>query len=373
VALTLAVVALVGIAGCIGGSGGSGTTTTTTTTTATTSSHATTTQKTTTTGTPTLSSISLPEGITESKVAESTLLKAHSGSLSGLTFTNNVQVDLISAVNTDNPSALSQSFTARADLPNNQALVVSGVDGKTRRAKYMDGGQVFSKTIAKNGETSYSVIDRKLRESELTGDYLYDKYLKALNLKPVETVSESGQTLIKLKVDGYSDKDLIASRLKASSVKAPTGTALVTRSGRIHSLSFSIPFSTKSSDTLNKLSVSATLKTQDVSVSKPSWTDKATEQSVTVDVSIVDKTAVAMTPQNAKIPKGTTLFVSTEATGESRLKVQSTVKSGETLYLYVENGAVKLSTSKPSSGETIESYSMVAVAPDGSELFRANG
>jgi hypothetical protein len=372
VALTLAVVALIGIAGCMGGSSGTTTTTTTDTTTTETTTQ-TATPTTTTTTTTSLSSVSLPEGVSESSVSESTLLRTHTQSLQGISYKSDVTVQIISAVEAENPDVLSQSSEVRANLQNQEAVATTSFDGETRRIKYMGEGTVFTKATPKDGSASYSVSDRSLSPSELTGVYHFEKYFKGLQFKPEETVTMDGKTLIKLRVTGYEDKQFLSEQLKASSMSQPSGTALVTTDGRFKSLDFEIPFSPKKSDTKSKASVSVSTTAEDVAISEPSWTAQAAEQSVDVEVDVHEQTYLSISPQNGKLPKGSTFHFYTESTGNQKVTLDTTVESGDTLYLYVKNGGVKVSTSTPSDGAEISSYSMVAVAPDGTELFRSNG
>jgi hypothetical protein len=52
--------------------------------------------------------------------------------------------------------------------------------------------------------------------------------------------------------------------------------------------------------------------------------------------------------------------------------VSQEVASGESVFLYAQGGEIKLSTTKPSNAQKTDGYSLVAVGPNGNELFRSS-
>lgn len=373
VAITILVIALVTIAGCMGGTGGNTTTTTTTTDAGDESNTSTQTDSEKTTSKPTLSSINLPGGVSTDSVTESKLLQAHADSLANSSYKSTISVAITSGVETDNPATFEQKHKIVGNIPEQKVKATTKRDDELARAKYIGSNAVYTKVFNQDGEDSYSVTERAPQTSELTGEFLYGVYLKGVDFQPDQVVMKDGELVIRLQAVGFDDRSLVKENLKATSAENVTGTALVKPSGRILSLDLGFEFKPEEGDGTNRLSVSTSTTSTKGDIMKPAWTQNAEDKSMSVDVQLTEDGYISISPQDAKLPKGTTIHFYLESTGQSKVTLDSAVDAGGTVYLYVKGGSGHLTISPPSDFTAVEQFSLAAVGPDGSELFRANG
>lgn len=368
VLLTIGVVALVTIAGCMGGSGGN----TATTTVDEQTEPATTTEAQQTTQSNGLSSVELPAGVSQDSVAEGELLEAHQKSLQDSIYKSTVEFAIISGVNTENPTKFQQTHKIRGDTENGRLKSTGTRNGEPSQSRFYGNGSFYTRAMGESG-ASYTIADRSPRPSELSGSYLYKNYFQALDVEPVEADTENGDTVIKLEVTGFSDRDQLKSDLKASSVSNLTGSMTVEPSGRVTNMEFSLNFSPEEGESTGRLEVSSTTESaESLDITKPVWTADAEEKSISVDAKLTDDGVVKITPKEEPIPEGSTIYAYFQATGQSELSVDSTVEAGESFYLYVDGDSAAMSTSKPGNFDAADGFSIATVGPQGSELFRAS-
>ena len=371
VALTLLVAVLVALAGC-GGNVNQTTTASPNDTTTASPGGGTSTPTETTTGPKTLSSITLPKGISQSSVEETQLLATHKGALKASSFTENIRVAIATSVNLNDPRVTASTHTARVNPSNGKALVLSRSGDSQSKTMYSSGSTTYIKTT-QDGNTRYAAFSRMLSANEIVAPFLVKSYLEAAAYTPQKVVTKNGQTLIQLRVTGLENPQIIRDQMKAESVSNATGTALVDTTGRIHNLDLTIQFTSKQADVTNEIRVSMNLKNLgSTSIEKPLWVSQAKKTSLTTDVSIVNGQYVKVTPTNGQLKAGTEFYAFLKGQGDSKVTLSQEVASGESVYIYAQGGEIKLSTTEPSSTQKIGGYSLVAVRPNGNELFRSS-
>lgn len=371
VALTLLVAVLVALAGC--GGNVNQTTTASPNDTTTSPGGGTSTPTTIALNSKSLSSITLPKGISQSSVEETQLLATHKEALKASSFTENIRVAIATGVNLKDPRVSASTHTARVNPSNGKALVLSQSGDSRSKEMYSSGSNAYIKTT-KDGNTQYAAFSRTLSVNEVVAPYLVKPYLNAAAYTPKKVVTKNGRTLIQLRVTGIENPQIIRDRMQAKSVSNASGTALVDTTGRIHSLDLTIQFTLDQADVTNEIRVSMNLKNVgSTSIGKPSWVSQAKKTALATDVTLVNEQYVKVTPTNGELKKGTEFYVFLKGHGDSKVTVTEEVASGESVYIYAQDGQIKLSNSEPSSAQKLGGYSLVAVGPNGNELFRSSG
>ena len=372
VALTLLVAVLVALAGC-GGNVNQTTTASPNDTTTASPRGGTSTPTDTSTNSKPLSSITLPDGISQSSVEETKLLETHKEALNSASFTENIRVAIATGVNLKDPRVTSSAHTARVNPSNGKALVLRQSGDAQSKEMYSFGSMAYIKTT-QDGSTQYAASSRMLSVNELVAPFLVKPYLDAAAYTPQKVVTKNGQSFIKLRVTGIENPQIIRNQMQAKSVSNATGSALVDTTGRIHSLELTIQFTPEQADVTNEIRVSMNLKNVgSTNIEKPSWVSQAKKTALATDISLVNGQYVKVTPTNGELKMGMAFYVFLKGQGDSKVTVPQEVASGESVFIYAQGGEIKLSTTEPSNAQKIGGYSLVAVGPNGNELFRSSG
>ena len=372
VALTLLVAVLVALAGC-GGNVNQTTTASPNDTTTASPGGGTSTPTNTATNSKSLSSITLPKGISQSSVEETQLLATHKEALKASSFTKNIRVAIATGANLKDPRVVTSTHTARVNPSNGNALALSQSGNGQSKEMYSSGSMAYIKTT-QDGNAQYAASSRMLSVNEIVAPYLVKPYLDAAAYTPEKAVTKNGRTLIQLRVTGIENPQIIRDQMQAKSVSNASGTALVDTTGRIHNLDLTIQFTPEQANVTNEIRVSMNLKNVgSTSIKKPSWVSQAKKTALATDIALVNGQYVKVTPTNGNLKAGTEFYVFLKGQGDSKVTVSEEITSGESVYIYAQGGEIKFSTSEPSSAQKIGGYSLVAVGPNGNELFRSSG
>ena len=340
--LVLGLACLLVLAGCSGG--GTKPTSTSVTTTQTTS----TTQTTQTTTVPTLADVTFPSGVTNESVSLA-LLKADQQQLSG------ESVTITHLERYGSGSHYSTVVSVSGSSATQNATYTSSSGSVQNRRSWINASGTYRRSKS-SGSVSYSVADRPFNRKTELQSYYYKTYLKTGNFAPTGVVTENGQVLIQLNATKAANPDVLKQYYGASTVKHFSGSALVTQKGVIRSFTVNESY-VKGGQTRTRQEHFELSKVGNTTVKRPQWVSQAVEKAVQFNLTF-SKNARYLTVSQTngdQIPAGATIYV--RSNKEYRMKLNSTLKTGQTRYLYIQDGSVHLTAKPPASDASVTKLS----------------
>lgn len=249
--------ASVALAGCSGGGGSSPTTSPTTATTTTTESG------------PTLDTVTLPDGVSESGVSESLLL-SHKLKTSDEAYT-------IERRYTNPHSNRRTKIQLGTSTAAQKQVVVSG-----QSKSFWKTGTVG--LCRANGGSYYYHCDPTVNRSRIADYYRIRQHLQLGDYRPTSVEDGDGQTVVTAKAPSATITGALSREF--SEIESYTGTLTFTPEGVIHSLSYDMTVVRPWNDRPEQSSFSWTAsKFGETTVSKPSWVPQAKAKAFEFEVS----------------------------------------------------------------------------------------
>lgn len=350
----LLVILLVVSAGCLGGGGPAPTATPT---------ERPTTERATTT--PGLDDVTLPDGVSREGVEASTLLATHRQALAETSFVQQFNESMVVGNESADRSAI---HTRRVKASGKKVLLVA-TDSRGTTRRYSNGSATFAK-LTTDGTTEYAAVSEPLTRTRVLGLGLVRPYLAGGAFAAAGTTVRDGETLIRLRATEVGNASAIRQAFQAAEIHGVEGTGLVDQRGRIRSLQVTIRFvpsgSNRTVTTRLRYSLSALGAT---TVSAPAWVSTARERATHVNVTKVTGPALKITPTRGTLEANTTIHAFLgNTTGSVRLSAP--VPTGESVYLSVRNGRVRLTRSRPTGDlESISRYVILGTTEHGLRVF----